>query len=341
MANDIGERKDDHISLCCSDESQARENPFDKIRLPYRALPEISHDSVDTSTTLLGKRLRQPLIVASMTGGTGNGSAINHNLASAAEERRVALSVGSQRIAIERPEVRTTFRQVRDLAPSIPLLANMGAVQLNYGMAIEDYLRAVDMIEADALYLHLNPLQEAIQPGGDRNYSDLLPRIEALVSECPVPVFAKEVGHGIDQQSARQLIDAGVAGIDVAGVGGTSYAWVEAARAGRPRTGEWFHDFGIPTTDAIETVSAIGSGATIVASGGVRSPIDGLKACTLGADLYSAARPFLIEAIKSPEATVELLEEWEDGLRTAMFITGSRSWPTFRDSRAADATGAR
>lgn len=325
---DIEKRKGDHIRLCLNEQSQADESVFAKYRLPYSALPESSLDGIDTTITVLGKKLRAPIIIASMTGGSEHGRAINTNLAIAAEHCGVAMGLGSQRIGLEKKDAKDTFQLARKHAPNAVLIANMGVVQLNYGHGVESYQEVVDMIQADALYLHLNPLQEALQPGGDTDFRGLLGKIEQLVSRLSVPVFVKEVGHGISREVAQALFGVGVHGVDVAGVGGTSYAWVEAERANNSDFKKWFKDFGVPTDVSIqEAVAAKTQDSQIViASGGVRSPVDGLKAHAMGADLFSAAVPFLEPSMDSPEAIIEVIENWKRGLRVAMFTSGLKNW---------------
>ena len=325
---DIQQRKADHIRLCLDPRSQAGGSVFDAYRLPYVAMPEMALDDVDTSYALCGKQLAAPLLIASMTGGSEHGRTINANLARAAEQCGVAMGVGSQRIGLEKQDAKDTFELVRKHAPTAFIAANMGAVQLNYGHGIDSYRRVVDMVRADALYLHLNPLQEALQPGGDTNFRGLLPKIRQLVERVGVPVFIKEVGHGISGEVARALFEIGVRAIDVAGTGGTSYAWVEAERSHNDDFAAWFKDFGIPTDRAIADVAGAQRHADqlVIASGGVRSPVDGLKARALGADLFSAAVPFLRPAMESAEATIATVENWKRGLQVAMFIAGAHGW---------------
>lgn len=326
--DDIQARKGDHIRLCLDPGSQASADVFDAYRLPYTALPEMSLDSVDTAFTLLGKTLSLPLIIASMTGGSEHGRTINTNLAIAAERCGAAMGLGSQRIGLEKQDAKDTFELVRKYAPRAFVMANMGAVQLNYGHGVDSYRKIVDMVQADALYLHLNPLQEALQPGGDVDFRGLLKKIQQLVAKVGVPVFVKEVGHGISGDVARALFAVGVSAIDVAGVGGTSYAWVEAQRSHNEAFGEWFKSFGIPTDRAV--VAAAGARSQdeqlVIASGGIRSPLDGLKARILGADLFSAATPFLAPAMDSPEAVIDVVENWRKGLAVAMFAAGAADW---------------
>lgn len=327
---DIQNRKGDHIRLCLDPESQAQRSVFDRYSLPYSAIPEMSLDDVDTCFELFGKKLQAPIIIASMTGGSEHGRAINTNLAIAAETCGVAMGLGSQRIGLEKMDAKDTFMLVRKNAPNAFIIANMGAVQLNYGHSVDSYQEIIDMVEADALYLHLNPLQEALQPGGDTDFRGLLVKIEELVKKLTVPVFIKEVGHGISASDAQKLYQAGVAAIDTAGVGGTSYAWVEAARAENTDYKTWFKTIGVPTDESIVQVAAMRDAVSpnnlVIASGGLRSPIDGLKARALGADLFSAAVPFLEPAMQSSEDVIAVMNNWKQGLKIAMFASGAKNW---------------
>ncbi len=330
---DIEARKGDHIRLCLDPRSQADVSVFDVYQLPYVALPEMSLADVDTSYTLCGKILSMPLIIASMTGGSEHGRKINTNLALAAEHSGVALAVGSQRIGLEKQDAKDTFELVRKYAPNALIAANMGAVQLNYGHTVDSYRRIVDMVQADALYLHVNPLQEALQPGGDTDFTDLIHKIQKLVDSVAVPVFVKEVGHGISGEVARILFGIGVQATDVAGVGGTSYAWVEAERSHNDNFARWFKSFGIPTDQAIKQAvqAKLQNNQLVIASGGIRSPVDGLKARALGADLFSAAVPYLKPAMDSSEAVLAIIENWKKGLRIAMFAAGAKDWTAAKD----------
>jgi isopentenyl-diphosphate delta-isomerase len=323
---DIQKRKTEHIKLALDFKSQGKRELFEDYVLPYRALSELSLSKVDTTTKVCGKKLNQPLIIASMTGGMDQATEINKNLALASEKGKVALGVGSQRLALEKPEMRKTFEVVRKYAPNTVVFANMGAVQLNYGMKIKDYQEAVKMIGADALYLHLNPIQEALQPGGNTNWEGLVSKIGSLIEKIKVPVWVKEVGSGLDVETVKQLVEIGVAGIDTAGTGGTSWTWIEGKRSGNINFTEWFSDFGLSTEMLIPELAMIKKGSTLVASGGIRSPIQGLKARLLGADLYSAAAPFLKAAIVDAENVQKEVEDWERGLKIAMFGIGVKNW---------------
>jgi isopentenyl-diphosphate delta-isomerase len=276
--------------------------------------------------TFLGKPMQAPLLISSMTGGAEATMRINLALAEAAEHLGLAMGVGSQRAAVADPGLAYTY-QVRQVAPSIPLLANLGAVQLNYSFGVDECRRAVEMLEADALILHLNPLQEAVQPEGDGNFKGLLARIEQVCRALPVPVIAKEVGNGISGADARRLYNAGVRIIDVAGAGGTSWSEVERFRHTSERGAEVagaFAGWGIATTEAIREVRAILPDVTIIGSGGVRSGVDMAIALALGANLAGTARPALAPAVheRGAEAVIEHLNGFLRELRVAMFCTG-------------------
>jgi isopentenyl-diphosphate Delta-isomerase len=298
---------------------------FENYRFIHQALPELDLGAVDLTTRLFHKSLQAPVLISSMTGGTAQAQQINLNLAAAAQHYGVAMGLGSQRAGIVRPETRETFK-VRHVAPDILLFANIGAVQFNYGFDVEHCYEAVDMIGADALILHLNPLQEAVQPEGDVNFAGLAKKIEAVAKKLNVPVIAKEVGWGISEQAAKLLAEAGVAAIDVAGSGGTSWSQVELFRAPdelHRRVAAAFRDWGISTVDSIQMVKRAAPQMPIIASGGIRSGIDIAKAIALGAVIGGMAGPFLKAATMSSEAVAETLEETIRVLRIAMFAAGA------------------
>lgn len=322
-------RKADHIRICLEDDVQfpQQTSGFERYRFSHVALPELDYGDVELSTTFLGKSLQAPILISSMTGGTVQAQEINHRLAVAAQANGLAMGVGSQRVAIEKPEVWPSF-QVRSLAPDILLLANLGAVQLNYTYGVEQCRRVVEGLEADALILHINPLQECIQPNGDRNFGGLLAKIATVCQQLPVPVIAKEVGNGISARMAQQLREAGVSAIDVAGAGGTSWAKVEAERAGDPllyRLGQTFGDWGIPTADCVTGIHALNPTMPLIASGGLRNGLDAAKAIALGADLAGFAFPFLQAATTSPDAIQALIDVLRAELTTTLFCTGCRT----------------
>jgi isopentenyl-diphosphate delta-isomerase len=324
------DRKAEHIRLALDPRMQWDANPFAEWSFEHNALPEIDFDAIDTSVEFLGKRLRAPLLVSCMTGGTAIAGDINRNLAAGAEAEGVAVGVGSQRKALEDPAKADTFR-VRDAAPTVPLLANLGAVQLNYGMGLAECRRAVEMIDADALVFHLNPLQEAIQPEGDRNFAGLLPKMGEVARSLPVPVIAKEVGCGISGRVARELARHGISIVDTAGAGGTSWARIEAARAGDATLGEVFAGWGVPTPLAIRELAAIG-GLTVVGSGGLRTGVDVAKALALGADLAGMAYQFLEAATRSPAAVAERIRRLVQELKITMFCVGARTIPELKEA---------
>jgi isopentenyl-diphosphate delta-isomerase len=271
-----------------------------------------------------------------MTGGTELAHLVNTRLAMVAQRYGLAMGVGSQRIALEQPELAPTFA-VRSLAPDILLLANLGAVQLNYGCGLEDCLKLVELLEADALILHLNPLQEWVQSGGDSNFKGLLAKIQQICAQLPVPVIAKEVGNGISSMMAQRLIEAGVAAIDVAGAGGTSWAKVESQRAKDPKQrhlGQVFADWGLPTAECITAIRSLNSTIPLIASGGLKNGLDLAKSIALGADLGGLARPFLVAAIESEAAVDELVKFLIAELEIVLFCTGNPNLSALKNSGA-------
>jgi isopentenyl-diphosphate delta-isomerase len=320
-------RKSRHLDICLEDDVASHlDAGFANVRLRHEALPECALEDVDTTTTLFGHKLCAPILISSMTGGTERARAINYNLAIAAERAGVALALGSQRAALEDPSLLATYR-VRDVAPRVVLFANIGAVQFNYGVTVDDAIRTVEDIAADGLYLHLNPLQEAIQVTGDTNFRNLLPRIGELCRRIGVPVIAKSVGSGISVRTAARLFDAGVSAIDVAGAGGTSWARVEGRRSDDPKReqiAESFATWGYPTTEATAALRRAFPNATVFASGGIRTGVDAAKAIALGANIAGAGLPFLEPATRSADAVSAALDVVLHGLRIAIFASGCR-----------------
>jgi isopentenyl-diphosphate delta-isomerase len=321
-------RKADHIRINLEEDVRSGlTTGLERYQFMHQALPELDLKAVDTRGNWFGKTLRLPLLISSMTGGTEAARALNRTLAAAAHSAGIAMGLGSQRAAIEDPALAATF-QVRDVAPDILLFANLGAVQFNYGYGVDQCRRAVDMIQADALILHLNALQEAVQPEGDSNFSGLLAKIEAVCRALPVPVIGKEVGWGMSEQAARQLASAGVQAIDVAGAGGTSWSQVEMHRARtetQKRVAAAFLGWGIPTADAIQNVRRAAPQLPVIASGGLRDGIDVAKCIALGAGLAGLAGPFLKAAAVSLDAAQEAIAEIGRELRIAMFAAGAGS----------------
>jgi isopentenyl-diphosphate delta-isomerase len=337
LRNSIVARKDQHLDIVLQGLGRQHEvtTGFEKIRFAHCALPELALDEIDLTCTFLAKQLRAPLLISSMTGGPSRAERINTHLAEAAEMLGFAFAVGSQRIAIESAGDAGIGRRLRQLAPNIPIYANFGAVQLADGYGEKEARAAVDMIEADALYLHLNPLQEALQPEGDRDWRGILDRVAKLARALRVPIIAKEIGCGISGAVARRLIDAGVATIDVAGAGGTSWALVESERAISERdraVARSFASWGIPTADAIRDVRAYCVDIPLIASGGIKDGITAAKAIRLGADVAGIAAGTLEPALISTEAVVDHLNGVIDQLRIACFCTGSRDLAALRSA---------
>lgn len=333
---EISSRKSDHININLEkDVKSGLSTGLERYHFIHRALPELDLEETNTSITLFKKRLTSPLLISSMTGGTNEAKKINMTLAEAAQVTGIAMGIGSQRIALENPDLSYTF-QVRKVAPDILLFANLGGVQLNYGYDISHYQRAVDMIGADALVLHLNALQEALQPEGDTNFAGLLSKIEMVCKTLEVPVIVKEVGWGFSKRDVQLLESAGVTGIDVAGAGGTSWSQVEMYRAEtetQARVAGAFLNWGIPTAEVIENVLSISQRLTIIASGGLRSGMDIAKCLSLGADLGGIASLFLKTAVESLDATVEMINEIQRILKICMFSTGSANLKQFNRSK--------
>ena len=319
-------RKADHLKVCLEDDVQSHVTTgLESYRFDHNALPELNWNDLSIATQFLNKKLNAPFLISSMTGGTDLAKTINIRLAEIAQTYGLAMGVGSQRVAIERPDLADAFK-LRKIAPTALLFANIGAVQLNYGYGLDQCKQAIDLLEADALILHLNPLQEAVQTRGDRNFTNLLDQIEMLCNDLDVPVIAKEVGNGISAKLAKCLLDCGVRAIDVAGAGGTSWAKVEGGRAQDPRQkrlAETFSDWGIPTANSLLQVRSISKDIPLIASGGIRNGLEAAKCLALGADLVGLALPFLKAAHESEAALQTLTEILIDEVKTVLFCTGN------------------
>ena len=329
-------RKSDHIQINLErDVRSALTTGLEKYRFIHEALPELDLNRVDATLRLFGKTLSAPILISSMTGGTDRAGTINLRLAEAAQSVGVAMGVGSQRAALEHPELTATF-QVRRVAPDILLFANLGATQLNSGYALDHCRRAVDMIQADALILHLNPLQEAVQAGGDVNFAGLAKKIEGICKKLEAPVIAKEVGWGISERTARLLADCGVSAIDVAGAGGTSWSQVEMHRAPDEFTRQLaatFVGWGIPTAESIQIVRKAAPDMTVFASGGLKDGLDIAKCIALGATLGGMAGQFLKAAAISTESVVEMMQLTKRQIEVTMFACGVGTLEGLRDGK--------
>ena len=329
-------RKVDHIRINLDQDVRFPRltTGLEKYRFMHQAVPELSLADIDTSAELFGKSLDSPILISSMTGGTEMAQNINRNLAAAAQKHNIAMGLGSQRAAIENEALASTYA-IRETAPDIMLFANLGAVQFNYGYGIEECRQAVDMVEADALILHFNVLQEAVQAEGDINFSGLLGKIEKVCKSLDVPVIAKEVGWGFSEDAVYDLANAGIAAIDVAGSGGTSWSEVEYHRAPtafHARVARSFADWGIPTADAIQYARSTAPTLPIFASGGLRDGIDIAKSLALGATLAGLAGPFLQAASESVESVDLLIQELQAQLRIAMLCTASQNIEQLRQA---------
>jgi isopentenyl-diphosphate delta-isomerase len=323
-------RKDDHIRINIEEDVQSHsEGGFDLYYFEHNAMPEIDFKEVDTSTSIFQKSIRAPLLISSMTGGTKKGIEINRRLACAAENFGIAMGVGSQRVDIEAGFF-SEESNIRNFAPNIPVFANIGAIQLNYGMTISNCRKAIDLIRADALIFHLNPLQEVLQPEGQTNFAGLLKKIKNICKELQIPVIVKEVGWGISSTLAGKLIDAGVSCIDVAGAGGTSWALVEKFRNQDPirvKMSDNFKDWGIPTAFCLEEIHTKYPHFPLISSGGLRNGIDAAKSIALGAVMAGFAGPLLRAAVVSQEKLNLLLARIIDELKVVMFVTGAKDIP--------------
>ncbi len=333
--SDLLRRKDEHLDIVLGGNVAAtrKTTGFEGIEFEHCALPELDMEAIDLSAAFLGRRLAAPFLISSMTGGPAKAAAINENLARAANALGIAFAVGSQRVAVESGEAGGLQKRLRELMGNRPLLSNFGAAQLQDGKGLDMARRAVGMIGADALIIHLNPLQEAVQHGGNRDWAGLLPKLEALVHALDVPVIVKEVGCGISAVLARRLWDAGIRVIDVAGAGGTSWAAVEARRAPDERSrqvAETFRDWGIPTARAVLGVRGTCPDAVVIASGGIKTGLDAAKAIRLGADLVGQAAGVLSAALVSEDAVIAHFQDRIAELRIACFCTGSANLDDLR-----------
>jgi len=332
----LEQRKSDHIRINLEENVQSDlSSGLEKYHFIHRAIPELNLNDVDSSITLFGKQLSSPILISSMTGGTDDAARINQNLALAAQQARIAMGVGSQRIAIEHPELAWTF-QVRSIAPDILLFANLGAIQLNYGYGLEECQRAVDMIGADALVLHFNSVQEAIQEEGETKFAGLINKIETICKNLAVPVIAKEVGWGFSTHDISLLTQAGVSSIDVAGAGGTSWSQVEMHRSEneqRRKLAEDFLNWGIPTAEVIQNAIQVAPTLPIIASGGLRSGVDIAKCIALGASIGGMASPFLKSAARSVDETINMINLIKLEINICMFATGSKTINQLRQDK--------
>lgn len=326
MEKDINQRKTEHIRLCLTDQVEGvnKSTGLEGISFIHNALPEINFADITLETEFLQKKLKAPFLVSSMTGGSALATEINLNLAVASEEKGWAIGLGSTRALLESRAHEDSFL-IRKQAKTVPVIANLGAVQFNYGYGVDECQRIVDSTQADSLVLHLNSLQEVVQDGGDLNFENLLPKIEEICKNLDVPVGAKEVGFGIDGTVAQKLYNAGVSYIDVAGAGGTSWSQVEKLRTEDPlreAAAEAFNNWGIPTKDCLVSVRSALPKVPLVASGGMKTGVDAAKALTIGADVVGYARTLLKAATESVDEVIKVMDQIELELKMTMFGIG-------------------
>jgi isopentenyl-diphosphate delta-isomerase len=328
----IMKRKEEHIQICLDDPVQAKnaKTLFGDVKLINNSLPEIDFEDIDTSTTFLGKKFSAPFMVGAMTGGAETAKKINANIATAVEELGLGMALGSQRAALYDPVLEDTYTIARKNAPGAFIGANIGGAQISKGMKIEDIRRLVDMVKADALYVHLNPAQEIVQPEGEPKYKNVLEGIRAIVKSVDTPVVAKEVGFGLSPGVVKQLEHAGVKAVETAGMGGTSYAAVEWYRAKAMKMedkvdlGNLLWDWGIPTAASLYMIN-LHSKIPVVASGGLRTGLDVAKAIAMGSSMTAMALPVLRPATKSPEDVKSFIEKIIRELKSVMFLLGAKN----------------
>jgi len=337
MEKGINQRKTEHIRLCLTGKVEGvdKTTGLEGISFIHNALPEINFADISLDTSFLDKKLKAPFLVSSMTGGSELATTINQNLAMAAEEKGWALAIGSTRAFLESDQHKDSFL-IRKQAPTAPLIVNIGAVQFNYGYGADECQRIIDKTGADSIVLHLNSLQEAVQDGGDLNFENLLPKIEQVCKTLDAPVGVKEVGFGIDGEVAEKLYNAGIAYIDVAGAGGTSWSQVEKLRSRDPlkkAAAEAFNNWGNPTKDCIVSVRGKLPNAPLVASGGMKTGVDAAKAITIGADMIGYARHLLQAATESAAEVIKTMEQVELELKMTMFGIGVRTLDELKNTQ--------
>jgi len=327
----IAQRKLDHINICLNDNIEpfkSEGSPFEKYQLQWRALPECDLNKIDISTKFFDWNIQAPFYIASMTGGEKHGRTINMNLAKACNAEGIPFGLGSMRIVNRYPASAHTF-DVKEFCPDVPMFANVGLVQMNYGFGLKEINNLVDSVKADGLFIHLNHLQEAVQPEGDLNFEGLFQKLADVLPHIKVPVIVKEVGHGMDAYTAKKLSEMGVKCVDVAGVGGSSWAWIEGRRQknykDEENLGYIFRDAGIKTDESLIQCRKACPELKLVASGGMRNGLDMIKAVSLGADYSSCAKPFLAAAMESEEAVRALIQRYKKEMKCAMFVSGAKN----------------
>jgi len=332
---ETSKRKKEHIQLCLTDKVafRSKTNGFEKYDFIHDAVTEVDISKLSFQTKLFSKKTNYPFLISCMTGGTEEAENINQRLAVIAEELKIPIGVGSQRQALENKDNHNSYKVIRKTAKSVPVLGNIGAAQLVQSKNLTDILSLIDMLEADAFVVHLNPLQELLQPEGEPNFVGLLCKLEKLILKSKVPVIVKEVGSGISKEVAKKLLDIGASGIDVAGAGGTSWAGVEIIRS---KSQEDFWDWGLPTSYCLKEIYPLKkkNNFTLIGSGGINSAYDLAMAFAFGADLVASARIILQTLMKNGDKAVSrLIINWFEYLKKVMFLTGSRNLNEFKNGK--------
>ncbi|MCZ7604310.1 MAG: type 2 isopentenyl-diphosphate Delta-isomerase [Melioribacteraceae bacterium] len=322
------QRKKDHIQLCLNDDVgfSYLTNGLENYYFEHNAITEVQFDKIDLTTKFFGHKISYPFLISCMTGGTSEAEKINESLAIVVNQLNIPIGVGSQRQALESDDYHTTYATVKKNAKDVPILANIGAAQVASIKEIKPFQKIVDLVEASALVIHVNPLQEVLQKSGEPNFTGLLKRIEILVNKLKVPIIVKEVGSGISRKSAKQLLEVGIEGIDVAGAGGTSWSQVELKR--NKQQDEYFRNWGLPTSYCLREVNTLKKkySFTLISSGGIYSGIEIAKSIALGADIAASARPLLQSILKSGvDGTIKLIDNWFKEVRKIMYLTGSKN----------------
>lgn len=332
MSGQIAKRKAEHVSICLNQDINYKKltTGFEKIQLSHCALPELDFKEIDTQIPFLGKELSFPLIITGMTGGYSDAETLNEQLAEVCQEHRLGLGLGSQRQALDNAQYLESFLITRKIARDIPLLGNIGAAQIISAAQRRRVLKLMDRLQPEAIAVHLNPLQEIVQPEGDSNFKGVLDGLRSLVKAAPVPIIVKETGAGISGKVARRVNDVGISMIDLSGAGGTSWSAVESFRTDEPHFAKKFWDWGIPTVRCVQEVSKI-AGIQLIASGGIRDGVDLAKACVLGAQIGGMATPVLKVLVeKGQEGLSKAIRLWQKEFRIAMFLTGCRQVPDLK-----------
>ncbi|VAX26289.1 Isopentenyl-diphosphate delta-isomerase, FMN-dependent [hydrothermal vent metagenome] len=326
--NQISKRKAEHIDLCLNEDVVFnKSNGLEQFDFVHDALTEVLIDEINFETRFLGKIISYPFMISSMTGGTGKAKSLNENLAIAANEFNIPIGVGSQRPLLESLEQSDTFKIIREKAPNVPILSNIGAAQIVQLTDVKSLLKIIEAISADGLIIHLNPLQELLQREGEINFKGLLNKIKEVQKQLEIPLIIKEVGSGINQNTARKLLDIGVDVIDVAGSGGTSWAAVELLRNPKPEN-DYFSEWGLRTSFCVRGIAELKDeyDFTLISSGGIDDFVDAAKSLAIGADMFASARIILKTVEHSGvEGVIKLIEDWFNGIRKIMFLTGSKN----------------